>query len=170
MPPQVRRLQLPSWPRGLAFWALRVAGAVLVLLHFLLLVRRFADATIGEPAVLLKWLGGVAILASAEALRRRGGVPWKGRAGLAFTLVILLLHMGGAAPATSTLPETLFVVPSGLILAAAFAWTFVLAFSASGDATPRSAPAGRRCAEPPHVTVTRGFRRIFASRPPPRLA
>lgn len=159
-----RRSRQSRWPRRLALGALCVAGAALVLQHLVLLVQRFADASIGEPAVLLRWLGAATTLAAAVALRRRGKVPWQGRTGLAFALAILLLHFGVAAPAASN-TSALFLLPAGLLLAATAAWAvLLLGFAPRAD---RNSAPRRRFVDPACQARSAGFLLLFASRPPP---
>lgn len=155
-----------SWPRSAALWALRAAGAALVLQHIDLLVGRFADASIAEPLVLVRWLGAAALVGAAAELRRRGRAPWRGRTGLAFALVVLLLHTGGVAPAASNLADSLFVLPAGLLLAVAAACAAVSGRKSAAVAAMRARGA-RHFPDPPRVAASAGFRRLFASRPPP---
>lgn len=170
--PRRRRSQPParkrSWPRSAALWALRAAGAAVVLQHLDLLVRRFADASIAEPLVLARWLGAAALVGAAAQLRRRGGAPWRGRTGLAFALVVLLLHTG-FVPAASNLSASLSVLPAGLLLSVAAACAVALRRdSRSAEAASGGLRRSRRpFADPPRVATSAGFRRQFASRPPP---
>ena len=147
-------------------WALRLAGGALVLLHVALLARRIADATIAEPGVLLRWLGSAATLAAMAAIRRRGGSLWQGRNGVAFTLVLLLLH-AGALPAVAAAP-TVLVFPAAL----AFGLVAASAARIAADrAALRPASAVRlRWTEPAAPAEAPGFARRFASRPPPSNA
>lgn len=172
MSPRNRPRRRPSLPRSgglarrVAAWALRAAAAALVLQHLELLVRRFADATIAEPLVLLRWLGAVAVVAGGLALHRRGRAPWRGRSGLAFTLVVLLLHAGGGVPAAPNLADTLLVLPAGL-LAVALAAALVDDRRAATAPAPLLATSRRRRPDPPRVSTSAGFLRLFAPRPPP---
>jgi hypothetical protein len=152
------------WRRA-AKWALRLAGAALALQHLVLLARRIADASIGEPAVLVRWLGAAATVAAALAIRRRGGRLFEGRTGLAFALVVLLLHVG-SLPVDAA---SGFVLPAGLALLLTSG--FAAARISSASPAPAMLPARqrrRRTLRPP--VTSPGYGRLFASRPPPRLA
>ena len=117
--------------------------------------------------MVVRWLGAAALVGAAAELRRRGCAPWRGRTGLAFALVVLLLHTGGIAPAASNISDSLFVLPAGLLVAAftACAAAFELRHSAAGRALVLRRSS--RLADPPRVSASSGFRRQFASRPPP---
>jgi hypothetical protein len=107
-----------GWLRGLPLLA-RAAAGTLVAFHAWLLLRRLADDSIGQPEVLLRWLGAAALAAGAVAMRRRGLRLLSGRSGLVFWLLVLLLHVGASPlPADGArAQEILSVLPLGLVAA-----------------------------------------------------
>ena len=128
----------------------------------MLLARRIADASIGDPAVLLRWLGAAATIAAAEAIRRRGGRPWRGRTGLAFALVVLLLHAG--VPAPDILELSQLAVPAAALATLAFAFALAVALFRELRFHPSPIRRGRR---DPRPRPASGFSLPVASRPPP---
>ena len=151
-------------------WTLRILGLLLAVGHVLLLARRFAEGSIGEPIVLLRWLGAAGTLAAAEILRRRGIVPWRGRTGLAFLLVILLLHAGAAPTALASLPLALPAATISLFAVTALAARALTGLRGELLALDLAVAARPAFAEPPRRKRSRGFARPFASRPPPSSA
>jgi len=157
----------PGRGRGFALWAARLGVAALAVPHVWLLGRRVADASILEPLVLVRWLLSAATVAAIVALRRRGRRIFQGREGLALLLTILLLHSGAFAPPTNTLDGIRLLLPAELVLAAA-ALAFVLGRI---PAAARPLATGfTRFDEPRPAPRSRGYLRLFASRPPPRAA
>ncbi len=71
-----------------------VAIAGLVAFHLVLLAGRLADASLAHPEVLARWLGALLLGVGAWALRRQGSSLVSVRSGLAFWLLVLLLHVG----------------------------------------------------------------------------
>jgi hypothetical protein len=96
---------------------LRLLGLLLVAFHGWLLARRLLDATVAEPAVLLRWLGAVALLGGALLARRRGLSLLSGRSGLVFWLLVLVLHVGASPVVVHGVrpQELLLVLPVGLL-------------------------------------------------------
>jgi hypothetical protein len=89
-----------------------LAGGALALFHAGLLAERLRDLSIAEPAVLASWLGAAALGTLALYLRRRGLPIASGRSGLAFWLLVLLLHLGLAPAMPATVrAEQLLVLP-----------------------------------------------------------
>lgn len=120
------RVQRSTAPRALAAragrlarFALGVAVTALALFHGWLLCRRLLDATIGEPEVLLRWLGGAGLLAAMAAARRFGLSVSRGRPALVFWLLVLLLHVGASPVVVAGVhaQELLLVLPVGLAAA-----------------------------------------------------
>lgn len=146
----------PTHARGLR--ALLRGGAIagvgaVALFHGWLLLQRLVDSTIGEPAILLRWLGAVGLLAGALAVRRRGLSVTSGRSALVFWLLVLLLHVG-ASPvplSDSEAPLLLLTLPWGLATG--------LVCAAAAYAT------GRRVVGRP-----RRLRRLLPDAPPPRCS
>jgi hypothetical protein len=162
-----RRLAASRGRRALT-WTLRAAGAGLAFAHVDLLVRRIADASILEPLVAARWLGTAALAAAAVEIHRRGFALWRGRSGWAFALVVLLLHAGGAVPAPTSASDSLFILPAGLLAAAAL-WAGIT----GSVARPLrfSAPSLRFSPFPPRFgAAAAGFDRALFSRPPPVAA
>jgi hypothetical protein len=117
------------------------AGAMggLVLFHLALLYSRIVEGRLLEPAVALRWCIGLVLVASIVALHRMGAPLFHGRRALVVWLLVMLLHVSAAEPAslsalTSTSPRetalALFILPAagaavcaaaGLILLTALA-------------------------------------------------
>jgi hypothetical protein len=155
--------------RALSVLARTVAGG-LVAFHLWLLLQRLADATIGHPEVLLRWVGAAILGAGALAMRRRGLPLLSGRSGLVFWLLVLLLHAGASPLSAYDLetPEILIVLPLGMAAAGAFSF-------AGRRASPRPRPASSaaprrgwldRVARSPRLRLGDLAGR-FAPRPPP---
>ena len=82
--------------------AVALAALWLIAFHAILLWRRFADATIADPSVLVRWLGAAALGLGAVAFHRFASIRWRGRhATLIFWLLVAVLHF--AAPADERL-------------------------------------------------------------------
>jgi hypothetical protein len=146
-------------------WTLRVAGAGLALFHAGLFAGRVADASIAEPGVGMRWALAALLGALALDLRRRGLPLCRGRSGLVFWLLVLLLH-AGALPAPSAIraDELLLVVPAGALVALAAGGLL----ASAGGSAPRSEPAPVRSArEPGRRRTVAPLARRFAPRPPP---
>ena len=156
---------------ALLTWSLRGGGALLVAGHVLLLARRIADATIAEPGVLWRWIASAATLAVAGTLWRRGFQPLRGRTGLAFLLVVLLLHAGGAAPAAANDTSARLALPGGLLLVALSTIAIALGNLFHGrTALPTSDRLHRLFATVAPQPFHGHPASPFASRPPPQLA
>lgn len=147
----------------LAVGALLIAG-----FHGWLLLQRLGDATIGEPGVLLRWLGGLGLVAAALYLRPRGVSLTRGRAALVFWLLVLLLHVG-ASPA-----ELAGVDPRELLLALPWgvAGGLVCLAAARIPVRTRHAAPGARLRRPPLLAPpprrsAGAAPARFAPRPPP---
>jgi hypothetical protein len=150
--------------RRTASWGSKLALASLALLHLPLLVERIGDGSILEPLVLLRWLATAATIAVAARLHSAGIVPWRGRAGVVLALVVLLLHAGGAPVSIDV--EALALLPAELLFGSVALLGLVFALLATfATTTPRPVAVARGA----HLTPASrpGFRRLFASRPPP---
>ena len=80
--------------------ALRIAAAVVVALHAVLLYQRIEDHSIANPDVIARWLVAALLAAGAlHLLHRRAS--W--RAWLVFAIAVLLMHV--SAP-----PQAIFVI------------------------------------------------------------
>jgi len=146
-------------------WTLRVAGAALALFHAGLFAGRVADASIAEPGVGSRWAIAALLGALALDLRRRGLPLCRGRSGLVFWLLVLLLHVG-ALPAAPSVPaeELLLALPAGTLLA--FAAGGLLA-SAGVTALRPDRTSERIASEPVRRRTVAPLARRFAPRPPP---
>ncbi|MEZ5313364.1 MAG: hypothetical protein R2862_06735 [Thermoanaerobaculia bacterium] len=154
-----------------AAWGAKLLAFLLVAGHLLLLVRRVAEGTITEPGVLIRWLASVATLATAGVLWRRGLQPLRGRTGLAFLLVIVLLHAGGAAPAAVNDASARLAVPSGLFFLALSAIAIALGRLVHGRAALPAEVRRFVALEPARPRPFHGHPASpFASRPPPHFA
>lgn len=105
------------------------AGAALAALHIGILLRRIADGSLLSLQVLAQWSVGALIVAVAIVLRRRGVSVFRGRSGVAFWIVVVLMHgivalpggpgfvgVLGAAQATTFVPVSLGLVVGALVL------------------------------------------------------
>jgi hypothetical protein len=79
------------------------AAVAIISFHVAVLFRRVGDGSIGQPAILVRWIGAVTVLAGFLIFRRRGP-----RASVVFWLVVLVLHLGGPA---IILTELMFTTP-----------------------------------------------------------
>lgn len=159
---------LPARAGRLARFALGVAVTALALFHGWLLCRRLLDATIGEPEVLLRWLGGAGLLAAMATARRFGLSVSRGRPALVFWLLVLLLHVGASPVVIAGVHarELLLVVPVGLAAALSLAVA-----RRPGAARLRLRPArrARRTSPSPRHLAPGAGPSHFSPRPPPAL-
>jgi hypothetical protein len=142
----------------------------LAAMHGEFLLRRLADNSIAEPAVLLRWVAAAGLLLAAHRWRRSTGRSiLTGRAALVFALLVALLHVGppatpgfAGAPGVPSpaLPSELLVLGlAGLWLAAAL----VATAKAPGVAASRLPRSPQRCRAPRALPFGLGF----SPRPPP---
>jgi len=150
-----------------------VSGALfigaLVLFHAVLFAQRLRDQTILEPGVALQWIGALGVLAFLWFLRCRRASLFKGRSGLAFWLLVLLLHLLPATPANLlewehtdlliAIPTTWMMTVAVLLGAALSA--LLMALTARPELVTRR--RRRRCSP----AVDSGFHRHLYARPPP---
>ncbi len=166
--PSDRKLDRPRRLAPVVRWGLWTAAALLVVGHVALLARRVADASIAEPLVLVRWLASAASIAAVVELRRRGLFAWQGRTGLAFLLVVLLLHAGGGAPLPIADASSRIGLPAGLLAAAAASLALAFARPAAILAAAPKPAAFRPARDDSRRAVDDGVHhRPFASRPPP---
>ena len=166
----------PSLPRArgvrpLLRSVLAAAAALVAAFHGWLLLQRLVDASIGDPDVLLRWLGGLVLAGAALYLRPRGVSLTSGRSALVFWLLVLLLHVGAAPVEAADLDarQLLLILPWGLAtglacLASAAPIRRAAARARIGRPRP-SAPA----APPPRRSAGAAPER-FSPRPPPRAS
>jgi hypothetical protein len=146
-------------------WMLRVAGAGLALFHADLFAGRLADASIAEPGVGSRWAIAALLGALAFDLRRRGLPLCRGRSGLVFWLLVLLLHAGTLpAPSAVRAEQLLLALPAGALLALAAGGLFA---SAGGAARRPDRRLVRIATEPFRRRTVPPLARRFAPRPPP---
>ncbi|MEO8505494.1 MAG: hypothetical protein ABI609_16485 [Acidobacteriota bacterium] len=138
-----------------------LAALALAALHLPLLLQRFSDNSISEPVVLLRWLGALALLAGFAASRRRGDSLVRGRTALVLWLLVLVLHIGMAAPvadhellAVAPVIACLMLVLAPRLLRAARPRRSTWTFQRLLELTVRPSIAGRVPA-------------VFSPRPPP---
>lgn len=83
--------------RGVAARIARASWRVaLIAFHAVLLAGRVSDASILEPAVLAKWCGALALVATATIFQRFAPVRLRGRrAVIVFWLLAAMLHLFG---------------------------------------------------------------------------
>ncbi len=150
-----------------------LGSAILAFFHLALLWQRVASQSLLEPAVLLRWLGSVLLLAALVYLRRAGVPLLWGRRAAVFWLLVLLLHVGipaasavqagGHAPGSAVLlalPVALSPVLSALLVAIALErWSRL-----------RPRPVRLRRRTPERLRLARsGHAPSVLSRPPPAL-
>jgi hypothetical protein len=98
-----RRREVSSTRVARAVAVLRVAAvAVLLVFHAVLLWTHLLDGRLFEPAVALRWTIGFVLLAVIAGFRRIGVPLFWGRRALVVWVLVALLHVGAATPATST--------------------------------------------------------------------
>ena len=145
--------------------------ALLVLHHGWLLLGRLRDASISEPAVALRWGLAALVLGLAALFQRRGLTVFSGRSGLAFWLLVLLLHVGVTPVPTVGLPseKLLVALPLGIATALALALGAAHRAGRAGRAPrPRPSPRSRQ-QEPPVRPRPPLVALRFAPRPPPAV-
>jgi hypothetical protein len=146
-----------------------LAVGTLTVFHALLLAERLRDQSILEPAVALQWAGTVALLGFLVWLRRQGVPLLRGRAALAFWLLVLLLHLVPATPATLAdweHTDLLLALPASGMVSLVVALTALAVLA--GTRLPLLRPAtwhrGRQDDPPP---LEPGVRSRLCARPPP---
>jgi hypothetical protein len=161
-------------PTGLRLRRLGVAAGAfgigaLVVFHALLLLRRFQDQSILEPAVALQWSATIALLGFLTYLRRQGVSLFRGRAALAFWLLVLLLHLVPGTPSTLLdweHTDLLLALPASWIVSLVLTLTALA--SLSGALLQRqSSPTWRRGDRRGPPIPEPGFHPRLYARPPP---
>lgn len=164
-PPALRRPSLTTR------WVLATIGATLAVHHGGLLAGRLADGSLFETPVAVRWSLAVAFLAGLGALRRLGLRLDRPSAVTSLAVLVLLLHLGLAAPSGPPLERgahgLLAVVPVGL---AALGVSAVLGLLGP-IRLPQ--PAGRDRRRRVNLSSPairpRLARAVWAARPPPAL-
>lgn len=147
--------------------AARLASAVstvavggLLLQHSLLLARRLGEGSLLEPAVLGRWLVGLALAAALLGLRRAGVPLFRGRRAAVLWLAVLAFHLAvAAAPAPSQAARLPGAVLPALLLLAAVGLRF--------DAAEALRPAPRTLRPRPAAAPCDGLLAVLSARPPP---
>jgi hypothetical protein len=94
------RLRLLSGRRALT-WLGIVVVLSLSVFHVVLFAERIRDLSILTPGVAFQWAGAGLLLVSLAFLKWKRVPLLRGKTALAFWLVVLLLHLVPAAPATT---------------------------------------------------------------------
>jgi hypothetical protein len=89
-------------------------GAPLVLFHVWLLLARIARADFGALD-LVRWGAAVAVVAALRELWRRGGA-FATRKSIVLGVLVIALHLGGAAPPVDAVAnaDSIFLLPGSL--------------------------------------------------------
>lgn len=129
--PESANIRPGTLVRRLLRWAAVGSVAALAVFHGVLLWSHALDGRLADPAVALRWVASLGIVALFVALRRSGIPVLWGRRALVLWLLVVMLHAWAARPAlASALDEVspadaafaLFVVPAvGAILTAGIA-------------------------------------------------
>jgi hypothetical protein len=138
--------------------------------HALLLIGRFQDQSILEPAVALQWGGTLALLGFLAYLRRQGVSLFRGRSALAFWLLVLLLHLVPGAPATLLdwqHTDLLLALPAAWIVSLALLLTALTARVGVGAPRPQRASCRRNRRRGPPALDPGVHPRLYARPPPP---
>jgi len=145
--------------------------ALLVLHHGWLLLGRLRDASISEPTVALRWGLAALVLGLAALFQRRGLTVFSGRSGLAFWLLVLLLHVGVTPVPTVGLPSEKLLVALPLGIATALAVALGAGHLAGRTVrAPRLRPPARTRHEAPPARPSPPLVALrFAPRPPPAV-
>jgi hypothetical protein len=178
--PQGRGIRRPSratWPRRVASFGLLAAVGALAAHHLLLFAQRVLDRSLLDPAVALRWSLSFLLVAGLVALARRGVRLGNPRTAGTVTLLVLLLHLGLAGPASqpTTAEAPPFAAPVGLLAVVPVAVVLVgaaelVARLCAGTAATFRAVSRRPSRElltPPRRV--RWARSAWAARPPPPL-
>jgi len=156
-----------------AVWLRVGAAASLVVFHAALLWMHLLSGRLFEPAVALRWGIGLLLVGLLWALRRAGVPLLWGRRALVVWVLVALLHVSAARPATTdsmtpspgdvtlsvmVLPAAGLVCTAGLLLLAALMWR--------GWRLP--APVARTCRSSvgPSLRSARSSPRLIPRAPP----
>ncbi len=103
--------------------ALRLLGAVVVLLHGELLWRRLADGSFAQAGVAARWLASVALIGGLVVVYRRHGRLFRGRQAAVLWILVALLHALSGVPGTAMVaePAPWLLVPLAVFAARALA-------------------------------------------------
>ncbi|MEZ5318312.1 MAG: hypothetical protein R2752_13005 [Vicinamibacterales bacterium] len=146
-------------------------GALLILFHVWLLGSQLWDGQLADPALVVRWVIGLGLVAGLVAVRRQGGSMFFGRRAVSIWLLAVLLHGPAVARdfGAPALPEVVATLAEvALVAAAAAGLALALALVASRRSWRPSARVLRR--RTPRVMT--GPRRVdarlrYGPRPPP---
>jgi hypothetical protein len=159
----------------LAVWLRVGAAALLLVFHAALFWMHLLSGRLFEPAVALRWGVGLLLIGLLWVLRR-GGVPllW-GRRALVVWLLVALLHVSAARPATTdSMTETpvdatlsMMVLPPAMGLVLTAGLLLLAALALRGWRVP--APAVRTCRSSvvPALRSGRSGPHLIPRAPPP---
>jgi hypothetical protein len=152
---------------------LLAAGALLALFHVWLFAGQAWEGQLSDPALLVRWLLAVGLVAALIGLRRQRASIYRGRKAVAIWVLAALLHGPAAAHRLDTLGEpalpefvatlTQLVGTSGIVLALSWALGRALRRRNSATLSGRRIPVSSRRTR---ISVIYAFVR-FAPRPPP---
>jgi hypothetical protein len=168
-------LRSATRPANLVAAALSVLGrlglAALIVFHAWLLGAHLLDGRAFEPAMAVRWMLAVLVLAGFRALSRRGLPLLSGRRAVVLWLLVVVIHCsaawdGGAAAALDrAIPESvtaLAQLSAAVLVAAALSAAFAPAMRAAARLRPASDVPARIAGLP-----SNGFVFRFSPRPPP---
>lgn len=141
--------------------------ALLVAFHGWLFAGRLAEGELLEPAVALRWLASLLLVAALLGLRRAGVPLLRGRKALVFWLLVVLLHWSATPMAErgSPVDELLIAAPGVLTLMAGVLLTLGVGPGSRRIAPPRI-DRGGPC--PPSVfAALQCLLAVHTARPPP---
>ena len=98
-------------------YALRLAGASLVVFHGRLLWRHWSEGSLVDFGVIGQWLAAALLLIGLLAVRRRRGSVFRGRQAVALWTLVAVLHALAGVPAAQLLaaPAPWLALPLGLV-------------------------------------------------------
>ena len=160
-------LFLPSGRRALAWLGIAIALS-LSGFHVVLFAERIRDLSILNPEVAFQWVGAGLLLATLALLKWKRIPLLRGKTALAFWLVVLLLHLVPAVPAT-----TLDTGHSELLLGLPTVWLaatvlgLILLTLVRSSVTRSIEPIRTRTSRQSRARTRPGFADRILARPPP---
>ncbi len=144
--------------------ALRLLGAVVVLLHGELLWRRLADGSFAQAGVAARWLASVALIAGLVIAYRRNGRLFRSRQAVVLWTLVALLHALSGVPGAAMVaePAPWLIVPLAVMVARA------LAVALRSPAAPKPWTSLRGPRGSTGLTLCAAHAGAVGSRAPPR--